>query len=336
MVDQSMKQVACEDKAPAKTGLGAVLWALVTRPESTAVMLLILLAAFLGLRTNSFLTYENIVWVAHSFAFVAIAGMGILLVISSGNIDLSVGAQMGLAAEVAGWIVYHRPGTPDAFVFLAAIGSGMAFGLVNSVLVVKAKLNPFIATLATGYIGRGMVVIVSENRTFQGFSPTLLHMGQGSVLGLPILVWIMLSLTVFWSFILTQTAYGRYLFAVGGNESTARLSGVPVTRIRMSAYILSGMMGALAGFLLVCRLGVAQQSLGSGYEMDIIAGAIIGGVSMAGGIGTIPGVVIGAGVMAVLRNGLVLLKIGAMWQQLVTGLVVVMAVVFDRMRARSS
>jgi ribose/xylose/arabinose/galactoside ABC-type transport system permease subunit len=214
-----------------------------SRPEFAAAMILGVLIVFMAGATTSFLTGPNLLWVALSFSTVAIAAIGMLLVIGSGSIELSVGSQMGLSAEIAGWIVYTHPGTPDLVVFLAAAGSGMIFGLVNGILAARWGFNAFIATLGTGYIGRGLAVILSNDRTYSGFSPELLFLGQGSALGLPAPVWILLILAIVWSFVLRHTVYGQYIFALGGNRSAARLSGVPVIGVSVSAFVFSGGRG---------------------------------------------------------------------------------------------
>jgi ribose transport system permease protein len=307
-------------------------WRIESRPEFAAAMILGVLIVFMAGATTSFLTGPNLLWVALSFSTVAIAAIGMLLVIGSGSIDLSVGSQMGLSAEIAGWIVYTHPGTPDLVVFLAAAGSGMIFGLINGILVARWGLNAFIATLATGYIGRGLAVILSNDRTYSGFSPELLFLGQGSALGLPVPVWILIILAIVWSFVLRHTVYGQYIFALGGNRSAARLSGVPVIGVSVSAFVLCGLMGATAGFIFGCRLGMVQQNIGVGYEMDVIAAAVIGGASIQGGAGSVIGVIIGAALMATIRNCLVLLQIGDFWQLVVTGFIIVAAVVLDSLR----
>jgi ribose/xylose/arabinose/galactoside ABC-type transport system permease subunit len=305
---------------------------LAVRPEIAAVLLLTFMGAFLSLATTTFATPENLLWVAYSFSVIGIAAIGMLLVLAAADIDLSIGSQIGLAAIIAGRIVFHHPDTPDIIVFSAAVGSGMAFGLVNGILVTKFQFNPFIATLATGYIGRGLIVIASESRNLSGFSRNLAFLGQGKIFGVPVLVFIFLFVAILWSWVLGKTIFGKYLFAVGGNASASRLSGVPVDAVRMSAFVLCGAMGGLAGFLLACRLGVAEQTIGTGYEMEAVAGAVIGGVSIFGGTGSVIGVVIGSAAMAVIRNGLVLLQISAMWQMLATGSIILVAVAVDGIR----
>ena len=312
----------------------ALLVRLAARPEVAAAILLGVMSGFLLVATPTFATHENLIWVCYSFSVIGIATIGMLLVFAAGDIDFSIGAEIGLAAVIAGRIVFYHPSTSDVAIFAATIATGLLFGFVNGLIVAKLKFNPFIATLATGYIGRGLIIIVSENRNLSGFSANLIALGEGKVFGIPILVLIFAVVALAWSCILTQTVFGRQLFAIGGNASAARLSGVPVDRTRIMAFVSCGGMGGLAGFLLVCRLGVAEQGIGVGYEMDAIAAAVIGGVSIFGGTGSVIGVVIGTAAMAVIRNGLVLMQIGAMWQLLATGTVIVIAIAIDGIRRK--
>ena len=335
MVGQSLEQMGEIPAVEPQPTLKVRLATLAKRPEATAVLLLVGLATFLSFAASSFRTSANLIWVLHSFSVVGIAAMGILLLIVSGKIDLSAGSQIGMSAILTGWFLYYHPEVPHLLVFAIAILSGACFGLANAFFVTKVGLNPFIATLATDYVGRGLIIIISGNITFQNFPKSLTFIGQGSIGPLPILVWVMLVLVVIWSWVVLRTKFGRWVFAVGGNPSAARLSGVPVDFVNISTFILSGMMCALAGFLFCLRLGVASATLGIGYGLDIIAGSVIGGVSVAGGTGTMVGVVLGAGLMAMIRNGLVLMQIGALWQQLVTGIMVVFSVIIDRLRRRS-
>jgi ribose transport system permease protein len=304
------------------------------RPEIAAFILLACMSGFLLVATPTFATYENLIWVCYSFAIIGIATIGLLLVLAAGDIDISIGAEVGLAAVVAGRIVFVYPQAPDVLVFGATIITGMIFGFANGLVVAKLKFNPFIATLATGYVGRGLIILVSDNRNLSGFSSTFTALGAEKVAGIPILVLIFAVVAIAWSWVLTKTVFGRQLFAVGGNASAARLSGVEVDRVRILAFVSCGCMAGLAGFLLVCRLGVAEQSIGVGYEMDAIAAAVIGGVSIFGGTGSVVGVVVGTAAMAVIRNGLVLMQIGAMWQLLATGSVIVIAIALDGVRRK--
>jgi ribose/xylose/arabinose/galactoside ABC-type transport system permease subunit len=307
---------------------------LASRPEIVGAILLVTVTVGLLLATPTFATQENLLWVCYSFSIIGIATIGMLLVFAAADIDFAIGSEIGLAAVIAGRIAFFNAGVSGSAIFAAAIGSGLGFGLINGLLVAKLKFNPFIATLATSFIGRGVIMVLSENRNLSGFSPSLLFIGEGSTFGLPNLLIIFLALAVFWHVVLGATVFGRQLFAIGGNANAAYLSGVPVERVRIQAYVLCGGLGGLAGFLLACRLGVAEQSLGIGYEMDSIAGAVIGGVSIFGGAGSVIGVAIGTAAMALIRNGLVLLQIGSSWQTLLTGAVIVVAVAVDGVRRR--
>lgn len=307
---------------------------LATRPEIIASILLLVISGFLIVATPTFASQENLLWVLYSFAVIGIATIGMLFVLLVGDIDFSIGSEIGLAAIIAGRIVFYHPEMPDILIFAAAIGSGLAFGLVNGLIVAKLQFNAFIATLATSFIGRGLVILISENRNLSGFSDALLFIGEGKLFGIPNLVLIFMALAAFCHWVILKSVFGRYLFAIGGNPTAARLSGVPVDRVRITAFVICGGLGGLAGFLLACRLGVAEQAAGIGYEMDSIAGAVIGGASIFGGVGSVVGVAIGTAAMAVIRNGLVLLQIGASWQLLLTGMVIVVAVAIDGVRRR--
>jgi ribose transport system permease protein len=332
--------IAAEDRDKSAAGGRSVavhdplMLRLTTRPEIVSSILLLVMSAFLLVASPTFASQENILWVLYSFAVIGIASIGMLLVLLMGDIDFAIGSEIGLAAIIAGRIVYYHHDAPDILIFAAAVGSGLAFGLVNGLIVTKLRFNAFIATLATSFIGRGLVMLISQNRNLSGFSDRLLFLGDGKIFGIPNLVLIFAALAIFWHWVVLKTVFGRYLFAIGANPAAARLSGVPVDKVRILAFVLCGGMGGLAGFLLACRLGVAEQAAGVGYEMDSIAGTVIGGVSIFGGVGSVVGVAIGTAAMAVIRNGLVLLQIGANWQLLLTGLVIVIAVAIDGVRRR--
>lgn len=308
-------------------------WTFLRSPESGALISVVLLGLFLTLRTEQFLTVGNLTFVARGFSFIAIAAMGQAFVIITGGIDLSVGSVMGLAGVTAAFLSSNEYGT--ALSLLAVLGVGVAIGSVNGFLVAKVKLAPFIVTLGMLSVGRGMVYVVTGGWPVQGFTDSLLFLGQGMVLGVPMPVWIMLVLMVILIWVLGKTTFGWYVYAIGGNEEATRLSGVPVDRVKISVYILGSLLAAIGGFLLTARLGVGETTAGLGYELDVIAAAVIGGISLQGGKGSVFGVVFGAALMGVLRNGLVLLGVTSFWQQIVIGAVIVLAVLVDRLRVRS-
>jgi len=299
-------------------------------PEAGALLAVLILIVALTIANEHFLTASNLLLVARGFSFVAIAGMGASLVMMTSGIDLSTGSVMGLAGIVAAFLSAREMGT--AVAILGALAAGALIGLVNGVLISKVKMAPFIVTLGTMQIGRGFVYVITGGWPLQGFSDTALFLGQGFVLGIPVPVWIMVAFLVLWNWVLRRTTFGWYVYSLGGNEEAARLSGVPVNRVKILVYVLSGLMGALGGFLITARLGLGECSAGLGYEMDVIAACVLGGVSLSGGEGNVLGVVVGAALMGLLRNGLALLGVSAFWQQIVIGTIIILAVLLDRIR----
>ena len=218
------------DRGVAKSAItihDPLLLRLASRPELVGAILLVTVTTALLLATPTFATEENLLWVCYSFSVIGIATLGMLLVFAPADIDFAIGSEIGLAAIIAGRIVFFHPGTTGWLVFAAAVGSGLGFGLVNGLIVAKLKFNPFIAMLATSFIGRGVVMVLSENRNLSGFSPDLLFLGEGKTFGLPNLLIIFAALAVFWHVFLGRTVFGRQLYAIGGNPNAAYLSGAP-------------------------------------------------------------------------------------------------------------
>lgn len=303
-------------------------------PEAGALFAVLGLGIALTLANENFLTGKNLALVARGFSFVAIAGMGEALVIMTAGIDLSAGSVMGLAGIVAAFLSAQELGTGVAIV--GALATGAVIGLFNGILVSKAKMAPFIVTLGTLGIGRGFVYVITGGWPLQGFSKSALFLGQGYLWGVPVPVWIMVVLLIFWHWVLQRTTFGWYVYSIGGNEEAARLSGVPVTRVKTLVYTMAGMIAAIGGFLLTARLGLGECTAGLGYELDVIAACVIGGVSLSGGEGNILGVLMGAALMGLLRNGMALLGVSGFWQQIVIGGVIILAVLIDRIRISRS
>jgi len=277
---------------------------------------------------STFLNYSNITQVLRAVSFIAIMAVGQAVVIISGGIDLSPGSVLGLAGVVTA-IGYNRS-LPGVVPILAGLGVGVLAGGSSGWLITKAKLPPFIATLGMLSVARGLAYAITGGETIRNLPENFLFVGQGAVMGIPIPIWIMLIFAVLVAQFLSRTMWGRYAFAIGGNEEAARLSGIAVGRMKMIFYTLSGFSAALAGVLYVSRFGVGQSTAGLGYELDVIAAAVIGGVSLSGGRGNITGVILGSILMGILRNGLVLLNVSAYWQQVAIGLVIILAVILDR------
>jgi ribose transport system permease protein len=318
----------------AASGPARLLQLLIQSPETGALAAVVVLSILLTFANDNFLDLNNLTFVARGFSFTAIAAMGACLVIITGGIDLSVGSVMGLAGVVAAFLSTQGYGT--VIPILGALVVGAIVGLFNGVIIAKAKIAPFIVTLGTLSIGRGLVYVVTGGWPMQGFTETLLFLGQGFWLGIPIPVWVMLVLLVVLTWLLARTTFGWYVYSLGGNEEAARLSGVSTDWVKIMVYVIAGVLGALGGLLLTARLGVGETTAGLGYELDIIAAAVIGGVSLQGGVGSALGVVFGAALMGVLRNGLVLLGVTSFWQQIVIGAVIILAVLVDRLRVRKA
>jgi ribose transport system permease protein len=286
-------------------GLGLVLWAL----------------------TPHFLTVSNLLNVAEQAAIIAIVAVGMTFVIITGGIDLSVGSVLAFAGVVMASVLHTDVALPLALV--AALGTGLFCGLVNGALITVGRLPPFIATLGMMSVARGIALMFTEGRPVSGFSASFRSLATGEVLGVPASVVIMVAVYVVAHFVLTRTKLGRYTYAIGGNEEAALLSGVNVRVYKATVYGISGMLSGLAAVLLTARLNSAQPIAGMMYELDAIAATVIGGTSLLGGEGTVLGTLIGALIMAVLRNGLNLLGVSSFIQQVVIGSVIIVAVLID-------
>jgi len=270
--------------------------------------------------------------VVRQFSFYAIMATGMLLVIVTGGIDLSVGSVFAFSGIIS-CMAITKWGVPVFPSVLLGMFAGAAFGYVNGTLITRLKLPPFIATLGTMSIARGLSYGITGGYPIGSLPDSFKFIGLGSVVVIPTPIVLMVILALLFSFFLRKTVTGRWVYAIGGNEEAARISGVRVDKTKRLVYALCGVMAAVAGIATAARLGVGQSTAGLGYEMDAIAAVIIGGASVNGGVGTVMGPVLGAAIMGVLRNGLVLLNVSAYWQQAVLGLVIVVAVSIDKLRS---
>ena len=277
--------------------------------------------------TPHFLTVSNLLNVAEQAAIIAIVAVGMTFVIITGGIDLSVGSVLAFAGVVMASVLHKEVPLPVALA--VALGTGLFCGLVNGALITVGRLPPFIATLGMMSVARGTALMFTEGRPVSGFSGGFRSLATGEVSGTPVSVVIMVGVYVVAHFVLTRTKLGRYTYAIGGNEEAALLSGVNVRFYKAAVYGLSGMLSGLAAVLLTARLNSAQPIAGMMYELDAIAATVIGGTSLLGGEGTVVGTLIGALVMAVLRNGLNLLGVSSFIQQVVIGSVIIAAVLID-------
>jgi len=298
----------------------------------------IFLAALLGcavlsLSTNTFATEQNLFNVTRNFAFVGIVALGMTAVIASGGIDLSVGSSLVLAGIVVGGLM--EAGQPLIVAAPIAIAAALCIGLANGILIAVVGMPPFVVTLGTLAIGRSLAMVLSNNKMIYQFGPDqdlLLELGGGALLGVanPVVILVVLALVA--GFLFRWTRWGRHVFAVGGNEDAARMTGVPVRRVKVSVYLVSAFAAGLTGVLEVGWLGGVTTNLGQGMELTVIAAAVIGGANLAGGSGTAFGAVIGAALIEVIRNSLILLGISTFWQGSFVGTFILVAVAIERLR----
>ncbi|MET7488638.1 substrate-binding domain-containing protein [Streptomyces sp. NPDC005538] len=301
--------------------------------DNGALTALIVLVVAMSALSGDFLTTDNLLNVGVQAAVTAILAFGVTFVIVSAGIDLSVGSVAALSATVLAWSATQH-GVPVVLAVILAIATGIAAGLVNGFLIAYGKLPPFIATLAMLSVARGLSLVISQGSPI-AFPDSVSHLGDtlGGWLPVPVLVMIVMGLIA--AFVLGRTYIGRSMYAIGGNEEAARLSGLRVSKQKLAIYALSGVFAAAAGIVLASRLSSAQPQAADGYELDAIAAVVIGGASLAGGTGKASGTLIGALILAVLRNGLNLLSVSAFWQQVVIGVVIALAVLLDTVRRKA-
>jgi ribose transport system permease protein len=293
---------------------------------------LAVLCAILWILTPYFLTVSNLLNIAEQTSINAIVAVGMTFVILSGGIDLSVGSMVALSGVVLGTSL--QSGQPMPVALVAAAVVGLACGLANGALVSWGGLPPFIVTLGTMSIARGAALLYTEGRPVSGFDAGFRLLATGRVGFIPAPVIAMLVVYAIAHFVLTRTTFGRYVYAIGGNEEATRLSGVAIRFHKTMIYGVSGLMSAFAAIILTARLNSAQPIAGMMYELDAIAATVIGGTSLMGGEGSLGGTLVGALIMGVLRNGLNLLGVSSFLQQIVIGGVIVVAVLLDTILKR--
>lgn len=291
---------------------------------------LILLGLVFTVLSSNFLTTNNLVTVVQQSSYIAILAYAETMVIITGGIDLSLGSILAVSGVAVGKLILM--GVPVWAAVLGGLLTGAACGLVNGFVVAKMKLVPFIATLGMQNIARGIAYVLTNSLPVSGLSEDLYFIGGGSVGIIPVPVIIMLALALVFAFVLNKCAFGRRVYAVGSSREAARLSGIDVGKVEIMVFTIGGLLAGLVGVILTSRVLSSQPNAGIGYESDAIAAAIIGGTSPSGGSGTILGTVIGALTIAVLKNGLNLLKVNPFWQQIAIGIVIIAAVFIDRLR----
>lgn len=297
------------------------------------IILILMCIALTILRPTSFPTAAKFASIGRSISYTGVMAVGMTFVIITGGIDLTVGSVFGLAGVVIG--ICLQSNVSLAISILLGLLTGVLVGALNGLAITKIGLPPFIVTLSLMNITRGMAQGFTSGSPIK-IPDSLKALAIGDFIGIPYTVCYMIVLAVIFSLILSKTVFGRQVYALGGNEDAARLSGLNTTKLKVFVYAISGFLAAFAGIMTTARLGVAQSANGDGYEMDVIASVVIGGTSMTGGKGTIIGSLIGAVIMGVLRNGLVMLDVNAYWQKVVIGSVIMGAVTMDMLRNKKS
>jgi ribose transport system permease protein len=307
---------------------------LLSRQTFWVFLAAVLACIALSFMTDTFATKNNLFNVTRNFAFVGIVAIGMTVVIISGGIDLSVGSTLCLSAIVTGLVM--SAGYPLAVGIALALVAAILVGIVNGVLIAYVGMPPFVVTLGMLSVARSMALVLSNNKMVYQFGPDqalLLQLGGGTTLGIanPLIVLAVMALIA--GFVFRWTGWGRHIFAIGGNEQAAVLTGVPVKRIKVGVYVISALTAGIAGVLMTGWLGSVTTNLGTGMELTVIAATVIGGANLAGGVGTAFGAVVGAALIEVIRNSLILLGISTFWQGAFVGSFIVIAVAFDRIRS---
>ena len=305
--------------------------------KSQSLIALFVLCLAISILSDKFLTANNLWNVLRQISVNVCISVGMTLVVLTAGIDLSVGSVLAFTSAVCAGLLTKgiAVGSFDLLVgfttlggILAALMIGLLIGIFNGWVITRFSLPPFVVTMLT--IARGATMLYTEGMPISNLGTSFEFIGSGWLIGIPIPVWISLVVVLIVVFISKKTTFGRYIYAIGGNEKAAFLSGININNIKLAVYGIAGMMAAVGGILVSSRLNSAQPNAGTSYELDSIAAVVIGGTSLSGGIGSVTGTVIGATIIGVLNNGLVLLNVSPFWQQVVKGLVILLAVIIDQ------
>ena len=323
--------------------------ALLTLMKLRTFIALFAVIIFFSIFAPNFLSTANMILMSKHATQNAFLAIGMTFVIITGGIDLSVGSIVGLCGMIAGGLIMYGVAVPFGYtvyfniveVAVIVMAAGIVIGAVNGLLITRLNVAPFIATLGTLYVARGMALLYSDGQTLphltgreelgnQGFS----YLGSGTILGLPVSVWILIVVALGAAYFARFVPLGRHIFAVGGNEHAARMSGIRVNRVKMFVYMFSGFCAAIVGLVISSELMASHPATGTNLELNAIAAAVLGGTSMSGGRGTIGGTIIGAFVIGILSDGLVMMGVSSFWQMVIKGLVIIVAVVVDQAQRR--
>lgn len=295
--------------------------------EIGIILILIVLSILIQIRNPIFFTYNNIIDVLRNTSYTLIIAIGMTFVLIAKGLDLSVGSITALGGLIAALAMFN--GIPIPIAVILGLLAGFATGVINAFCIVAVHIPPMISTLGTMYMARGLVLVITKGSPVFPLPASFGAFGKGYFIGVPYIVIIALALSVVAHIVLSRTTYGRKVYAIGGNEETAKFAGINVASVTASCYLISGTLAALSGILTAARMGSGQPSIGDGTEMTVITAVIIGGTSLNGGAGTILGTVLGALLMNVLSSGMNLVGISAYWQKFVMGLIILIAVGFD-------
>ncbi|QND66129.1 ABC transporter permease [Mesorhizobium loti] len=340
-----MTDIPAKAAAPSASS-GSVL---LTLMKLRTFIALIAVLVFFSIAAPNFLSTANLILMSKHVALNAFLAMGMTFVIITGGIDLSVGSIVGLCGMVAGYLVLNGIDLQIGYtiyfnvfeIALITLAVGILIGAVNGLLITRLNVAPFIATLGVLYVARGLALLSSDGRTFPNLvgKPELGttgfgFLGAGRLLGLPVAIWILIVVALGAAYLAKYTPLGRHIFAVGGNERASRISGVRVNMVKMFVYMFSGFCAAIVGLIISSELMASHPATGESFELNAIAAAVLGGTSMSGGRGTIGGTIVGAFVIGILSDGLVMMGVSSFWQMVIKGLVIIVAVVVDQAQRR--
>ncbi|MFN8349163.1 MAG: ribose ABC transporter permease [Spirosomataceae bacterium] len=305
---------------------------------------LLILCLIIGFLSDKFFTISNFWNVLRQISVNICISVGMTLVVLMAGIDLSVGSVLALCGAVTAGLYKMGIELPSQNLYigftllgavLAGIVTGALLGFFNGFVITRFKVPPFVATLAMLTVARGLTMLWTKGFPISGLGEQFAYLGTGWFIGVPVPVWISAVVVAVAILISDKTKLGRYIYAIGGNENASLLSGINITKVKIIVYTIAGVLAAVGGLMVTSRLDSAQPNAGTGYELDSIAAVVIGGTSLSGGKGSIWGTVLGAIIIGVLNNGLVLLNVSPFWQQVVKGFVILMAVIIDRRSGKS-
>jgi ribose/xylose/arabinose/galactoside ABC-type transport system permease subunit len=303
--------------------------------EAGIALVLLIASVGLSIARPNFFTVSNLAIVARQISLSAIIAIGMTMVILLGDIDLSVGSVVAFGSVVTGYALV-RLGLPIPLGILAGLLTGVLVGLVTGTIIIRTGVPSFIVTLGMMGIARGAALVITKGSTISGLPSAFLVLGQGYFLGVPVPVWILIVLAIVAHIFLSRTTIGRNIYFIGSNQEAALLSGINVSRIKLLVFTLAATLAALESVIETARMSTAQPAAGVGYELTAIGAVIIGGASLFGGEGTILGTILGATLLGLITNGLIMLGVSAYWQQVFSGSIIILAVTLDMWRQRRS